>query len=257
MVKRLALLLVLLADPAPGEEIACPPADRPVADLANVVGDAAEERIARVCRNLHAEKGVPLVVVTVPSLRRFGSDDIERFATRLLAAWQFEGVEADGREWRRAALLLVSIEDRTCRIELGIDWGSGRNAECRAIIDERMLPRFRARDHAGGIEAGVAALDASFRGTPFRATKRKTEGALWLGVLGLVALLSVVSLVRRGTQGVAWSFWRGACTVLWVVLASSRRHRTRGAFRLGGFGGGFGGRRPSSRSAGRGATGSW
>ncbi len=246
-----------MAVPALAEGIPCPPAERPLADLAGVIGEPAEERIARVCRGLQEQKGIPLVVVTVPSLRRFGAEDIERFATSLLAEWQFDRVEADGRDWRKAALLLVSIEDRQCRIELGLDWRSGRNAECRAILDERMLPRFRAGDYTGGIEAGVGALDASFRGTPFRATKRKTEGALWLGVLGLVALWSVVSLVRRGTQGVAWSFWRGAFTILWVVLASSRRHRSRGSFRLGGFGGGFGGRRAPSRSAGRGATGSW
>ena len=278
---RLALLLTVLAAPALAQGVPCPPADRPIADLAKVLQAAAADRIAQTCRNLQEQKGIPLVVVTITSLEQEGEGlGIDTFALRLLAQWQFDAVEADGRNWEKAILVLVSLKDRKCRIEPGTKWGTSRNAQCRTILDEWILPRFRKGDHAGGIEAGVTALDGMVRGATPRAAPRQASSYLWPVGLVLLGLFTVVSLVRRGAQGLAWSFWRSAFSILGMVLlvlASSRGRRSygwgrRGGFGMGGFGGGFGGGFRSggmsrgggfssggfSRGGGgRGATGSW
>jgi uncharacterized protein len=285
---RLAVLALLPAV-ALAQSVPCPPASRPVADLAGILGATAAERIAETCRKLQAEKGIPLVVVTIASMGEHGGADlgIERFAMRVVAAWQFDEVEGDGRGWEKAVLLLVSLQDRKCRIELGTAWGAGRNAECQAILNDRILPRFRSGDYARGIEAGVEAIDATFRGTPLRAAPRSGVSLAWIAGIGLLVVFSVVSFARRGTQGAAWSFWRivfSVLSTLLVILATPRRRRhrmwgSRGGFRSGGFGGGFGGfggfggtgggftgggfsRGGSSgggglSGSGRGATGSW
>lgn len=174
--RRVAALLTVLAVPALAEpcDVPCPPADAPITDLADVIGAPATERIALVCRTLLDQKRVPLVVVTIPSLEGLG---IETFALRLLAQWQFDAVEADGRNWEKGILLLVSPKDKKCRIELGTGWGTGRNLECRAIVEDWLLPRFRKGDYEGGIEAGVAALDGMARGTPVRSPRGKSSGA--------------------------------------------------------------------------------
>ncbi len=264
--KRLAALLIVLAAPAfAGPDVPCPPASAPVADLGNVLGAAAEERIGGVCRALQEQKGVPLGVVTIPSL---DGVTVETFALRLLAQWQFDAVEADGRNWEKGILLLVAPRDRKCRIELGTGWGTARSSDCRRIGDEWLYPRFRAGAYEAGIEEGVAALDAMARGTMLKAPSKKF-GGVGIFVVGIALLLSIVSFVRRGTRGLAWPIWRGGFSALgWMllILASSRGRRSRGwghgggGFRVGGFGGGFGGR--SSRgggfsAGGRGATGSW
>jgi uncharacterized protein len=282
---RLALLLALLPAVAFAESVPCPPASRPVADLANVLGAPAADRIAQTCRRLQEEKGIPLVVVTIPSMREHGGEglDIERFAMLALAEWQFDGVESDGRNWEKAVLLLVSLGDRKCRIEPGSGWGHSRSRDCEAILRDRMMPRFRNGDFRGGIEVGVAALDATFRGTRLPAAPGRSVSFAWIAGIGLLLVFTVASLVRRGTQGAAWSFWRVVFSVLGtilVVLATPRRRRSYGwglggGYRSGGFGGGFGGSRGGgfgggsfggfggtsrgggvSRS-GRGATGSW
>jgi len=237
---RCALLLIALAAPAFAQDVPCPPADRPVADLAHVLSPSAIDRIARVGRDLQAQKGVPLVVVTIPSMSLHGGAgwDIETFALRLLAQWQFD-VESDGRNWEKGILLLVAVKDRKCRIELGTKWGTGANARCQEILSQWILPRFRKGDHEGGIEAGVTALDGMVRGTKPRAAPRQASSYLWPIGLLLLGVFTVASLVRRGAQGLAWSFWRSVFSVLGVVLmvlSSSRGRRSYGWGRHGGFG---------------------
>lgn len=271
--KQIALLLALLPTAAFAQSLDCPPADRPVADHANLLGAAAADRLAQVCRKLQEEERVPLVVVTIPSMREHGGDgmDIGRFAALVLAQWRFDGVESDGRDWDRAVLFLVSRGDRKCRIEPGAKLDGRRLSECEAILRDQVLPRFRSGDFAGGIENGVLALDATFRGTKPPSRPRRGLGIGW--ILGTIALgvFSVVSLVRRGSQGAAWGFWRAVFSVLstvMLILATSRGHRRRGwgYGRTSGFGGGFGGsftfggggsRGGGVSRSGRGVTGSW
>jgi uncharacterized protein len=270
--KRFAALLIALAAPAFAEpDVPCPLASAPVADLGNVLGAAAEERIAGTCRALQEQKGVPLVVVTVPSL---GGVTVETLALRLLAQWQFDAVETDGRNWQKGILLLVAPQDKKCRIELGTAWGTARYPECRKITDDWLRPRFRSGAFEAGIEDGVAALDSMARGTKPRSAPR-TSGS-WFVPLGLVALavFTIVSTVRRGTQGAAWSFWRVVFsvlgTILVIVLTPRRRRGGFGGFGyIGGRGGfgyggsyrsswsGGGGSRGGGGGGGRGATGSW
>ena len=277
---RLAVLLAALAAPALAQDVPCPPADRPIADHAHVLSASAVERIASVCRNLQQQKDTPLAVVTITSMSLHGGAgwDIETFALRLLAQWQFD-VESDGRNWEKGILVLVAVKDRKCRIELGTKWGTSANARCQDILAQWILPRFRAGDHEGGIEAGVTALDGMVRGTRPRAAPKKATSYVWPIALVLLGVFTVTSLVRRGTQGAAWSFWRSAFSVLSMVLvalATSRGGaygRRRRGFGMGGFGGGFGGgfrigggSRGGGFSSGgfsrgggggRGATGSW
>jgi uncharacterized protein len=137
-----------------------------------------------------------------------------------------------------------------------------------------MMPRFRKGDFRGGIEAGVAAFDAMFRGTSLPAAPGRSVSFAWIAGIVLLLAFTVVSLVRRGAQGAAWSFWRVVFSVLGtilVVLATPRRRRRYGwgfgGYRSGGFGGGFGGgsfggfggasRGGGVSRSGRGATGSW
>jgi len=270
---RTGWIVIACAAAALGEEIPCPPADRPVADRAVLLSAPAEERIAELCRRLERETGAPMIVLTLDSLREQGAEGIgiERFATRLLTQWQFEPVEADGRKWGKAILLLVAVAERKCRIELGVDWGSSRNAQSVRILDDWILPRFRSGSFEAGIEEGVRKLDAMARGESLPVRRSSAFGGFLL--FGAVALLSVVSFARRGSQGVAWTVWRGLFSLLGILLAamaSSRAGRRRwgapysgfgfpvrgGGFRIGGSGGGFrsGG---GSVGSGRGATGSW
>lgn len=103
----LACGAALLAQPPAPEKI------RPkgyLTDLAGVVDGAWKARIESLCSDLDKNAGAQLAVVTVRSLE---GEPIEEYANRWLRAWGVGGKENKG------ALLLLSIQDKRMRLEVG------------------------------------------------------------------------------------------------------------------------------------------
>ncbi|MCZ6794733.1 MAG: TPM domain-containing protein [Planctomycetota bacterium] len=83
-------------------------------------------------------------------------------------------------------VLLVSVNDRQARIELGAGWGHEKDSVCRRVMDEHIVPRFQEEDFSGGILAGVRALDRMARGKPLPGRPMSTGSTLvWAAVGGL------------------------------------------------------------------------
>lgn len=96
-------------------------------------------------------------VVTIPSL---GSDDIESYATALFAEWGIGKADKDN-----GVLLLIAVEDRKMRIEVG--YGAEAlltDAQSGAIIRNTLAPAFRAGDYYGGISAAVRQIAGALGG---------------------------------------------------------------------------------------------
>lgn len=139
-------------------------AGRPLPKLTGrVVDDAhlltAEQQAGLTGRlaKLEAATGHQFVIVTVPSLN---GEKIEDFGIRLGRTW------AIGRKnINDGVLLIVAPNERKVRIEVG--YGLEKplsDPVCAKIIRDVILPRFRARDLAGGIEAGAASIVARIGG---------------------------------------------------------------------------------------------
>lgn len=149
------LAIVLLAPLSPC--LAIEPRDIPtprpagwVADGANILPAATEERLNRLCDEVHRSTGAELAVVTV---RTIAGRDPRRFATDLFNHW---GVGSATQN--NGLLVFVAIDDRAAEIILGdgIDQTSNvRTAE--DVMQNVMVPRFRGGDPAGAIEHGTAA----------------------------------------------------------------------------------------------------
>src|SRR5258706_401943 len=79
---------------------------------------------------------------------------IEESALRVFREWKLGAVgKNDG------ALLVVAAKDREMRIEVGRGLeGDLPDAICGRIIDDVLTPRFQKGDFAGGLRAGVEAL---------------------------------------------------------------------------------------------------
>jgi uncharacterized protein len=76
---------------------------------------------------------------------------IEQYAIRVAEAWKLGRAASDD-----GALLLVAKDDRELRIEVGYGLeGVLTDALSNRIIDEAIVPRFRAGEFAAGIDAGV------------------------------------------------------------------------------------------------------
>lgn len=122
-----------------------------VTDAADVLPPAAEAALTERLAALERRTRHQMVVVTVPSL---GGREIDDYTIELARRW---GIGRRGAN--DGVVVLLAPNEMKVRIEVGLGLETTlTNALCREIIDRVMLPRFRAGDLAGGIEAGVAAL---------------------------------------------------------------------------------------------------
>ena len=96
-----------------------------------------------------------MVVVTVTTL---GGRDVASFTRDLGSRW---GV---GRKSNDGVVLLVAPKEQMVWIAVGKGLeGKLTKEACQQILDDTMMPRFRAGDLADGIDAGTDALIALLR----------------------------------------------------------------------------------------------
>jgi uncharacterized protein len=279
---KILTVLALLASALPAAaQVRYPPRpaeDEPIVDLAGLIKaeDAAE--IRDLCRKIQAEKRVPIKVVTIRSLGEYGASGwpIERYAMNLLGEW---GVGS--ADWNHGILLLVSTGDRKARIEMGNAWGRGQDAAAQGVVNERVIPWFKAGNTSRGLLEGVKGLHAVALGlSPPRAPSGPAVPAPGGGtpnagfgcspmliVVIIVGIMIVGSLFRRAGSS-SWgpgiggggfgSGLAGGCLGSMVgnmlMGGYGRHHRGGGFMGGGGWGGGSSG---GGFSGGGGATGSW
>lgn len=253
MVRHYLLLLLLFAAPLAAQIKLDPPGQREfVLDHARLLDPGSTKAIKATCDRVLTEKAIPIVVVTIESMAAHNGAGmtIESFATALYNQWGIGHPTVHGQPWNKGVLLLVSEGDRKARIELGRGWDASYDAECKLIMDEHIVPRFKEGLFPDGIVAGVDQLAAMTRGEKVPKAPIKWEYILLFAAgIGLL-IWTAVSLGRNGRRGWAWVFWGVVFTIVGYVLIAALSGRGRG----GGFSGGsFGG----GSSGGGGASGSW
>jgi len=224
-----------------------------IIDLAGIIDEQPETAIREQCDELLTAKATPIIVVTIDNMAQHtsGRHSIESFARALFDQWGIGHETVNEADWNTGILLVVSQGDRKARIELGAGWGHEQDRLCRDIMDDRIVPAFKRDDYAGGIAAGVDALAAMAAGKELPTIPRPWwHYALLVGAI-VLAIFTVISMIRRGSSGWAWLFWGVVFSIVGMLLyqlfTSSRGGG--GGFSGGSFGGGF--------SGGGGATGSW
>ncbi|MBT8494754.1 MAG: TPM domain-containing protein [Deltaproteobacteria bacterium] len=224
------------------------PAEREfVSDGADLIAPGDEAEIRRIADQLLTEKAVPIIVVTISSLAEYNAfGSIESYARDLFDEW---GIGY--QKWNHGILLVVAVEDRKARIELGADWGSRKNGETDQIMNELIIPSFKRGEFSTGIVRGVEGLDAMARELKIPAPPKPPWFWPAIIITACLAVFTGISLYRRGSSGWAWLFWGAVFTIIFVLLraAASGSSSSGGGFSGGSFGGGS--------SGGGGSTGSW
>jgi uncharacterized protein len=124
-----------------------------VVDGADLLPAPEEARLAAQLAALEKSTGDQLVVVTVPSLE---GEPIEKFGLRLGRGWKI-----GQKGLNNGVLLIVAPNDRQVRIEVGYGLeGLLTDGRAKAIIDTRLLPRFRHGDFSEAIAAGTRSISA-------------------------------------------------------------------------------------------------
>ncbi len=231
-----------------------------VLDEASMISADDRPEIENVIGETLSATAIPIVVVTIESLRsyRAGNMAIENYARLLFDTWGIghRTVKVGDQEVPRnlGVLLLVSKGDRTARIELGADWGHRKDLDCQEIMNEHIIASFKRGEFSEGILSGVRALSAMVKEQKLPSPPRSMSFyLLWAGFFAL-AIFTAVSLARSGAKGWAWALWAVIFAVLGFILFKMATSRSSwysggGGFRGGSFGGGF--------SGGGGATGRW
>jgi uncharacterized protein len=242
----------------------------PVYDGASVIPDDTEAQIDARLRALSKDTGKTLVVATVPSL---DGDEIEEYAVRLFEEWGVGDSEKD-----EGALILVAPTERRTRIEVGLgSEGVLPDALAGRIIDQQMIPQFKAGNFGEGILLAANAVEEQLRREPTdakavaaaaeraaRSDDSEGEAGLvifWLLIFFFFILPIIISIARGGkkhrsrSRRGAWDppviIWGGGGSS-WGGGSSSGSSWGGGGFGGGGFGG-FGG----GISGGGGASGGW
>ena len=115
---HLALLMLVLsmgsaeAVPYDRPKVLLPEPRGYVSDHAQVLDKNWKERIRSVCQDLERKTGVEMVVVTVPSIKPFGSAN--EYATAIYEKW---GIGSTQQE--HGVLVLVAVQERQAAMTLG------------------------------------------------------------------------------------------------------------------------------------------
>ncbi|MGE4323576.1 MAG: YgcG family protein [Sphingobium sp.] len=170
MIRRLILILALLAFAPAAMAQDFPKLTGQVVDAANLLDDAQEAALTARLAELATQSGRQVVVATVPDLQGY---DIGDYGYRLGRAW---GIGDQNRN--DGALLIVAPNERKVRIEVGYGLeGIMTDALSAQIIRNAITPRFKAGDMAGGIAAGVEQIGALLALPPEEAKARAAQAA--------------------------------------------------------------------------------
>ncbi|TXC71696.1 TPM domain-containing protein [Sphingomonas ginsenosidivorax] len=252
-----------------------------VVDAANVIPDDQEAALTTRLQDLQKTTGNQLVVATIPSLEGY---PIEDYGYRLLRSW---GVGL--KDVNNGAILIVAPNDRKVRIEVGYGLEPVlTDAFSSVIVNQQILPRFKAGDMPGGIVAGANAVadqlalpDAEARakvtaaaaeyGKTHRTQAQGSGGGVPFGLIFWLIVLAVivVPMIGRRARGRRYGGGGGSNwpIVLWSVANEIGRSSGGGGGWSGGgggsdsggggwMGGGFTGGGGGSAGGG-GASGSW
>ena len=283
-----AVVALAAAAPALAQSLQAVPAlAARVTDLTGTLTTAERTALEQKLTAFEARKGAQLAVLIVPTTQ---PEVIEQYAIRVVDAWKLGREKPDD-----GALLLVAMEDRALRIEVGRGLeGALTDLVSNRIIDETITPRFREGDFAGGIASGVDRMIQVIDGEPLPEPEKHWNGPQGVGsilpilffviffastilravfgrALGAVASGGVAGgITWFVTQALGVSIGVGVVGLLLSLMlgfggggrwSSGPRHGgwTTGGWGGGGFGGGGGGgfRGGGGSFGGGGASGRW
>ena len=250
-----AAIIFIFLGAALASALDVPPLRGRVNDLAGLLSSERTQRIEVQLAEFERQTGHQIVVLLIPSLE---GEDAVPFALKTAETWKLGQKGYDN--W---ALLLVSLNDRKLRIEVGYGLeGILPDAIASEIIRNILVPRFRDKDYAGGIESALDAMMRVTRGEPLPESARRKDRdqgsqlnsiAMFVISLAVFALMAYASTARsRRNNTWATRGRRGGPMIFGPGGFGGGGYSGGGGFGGGGFSGGGGG-----GGGGGGASGSW
>ncbi|MFZ4522662.1 MAG: TPM domain-containing protein, partial [Bacteroidales bacterium] len=209
-----------------GQDIpARPDPPRLVNDFAGVLSPEEAQRLEQKLVLFNDSTSTQIVVVVVKSLNGY---DYNEFARLIGEKW---GVGQKGKN--NGAVMLVKPKYPNEKGEACIQTGYGLegaipDALAKRIVDNEMIPNFRAGNYYAGIEAATSTMISLAKGeyTADQYTKRTKKKSNPFGLLVPLIIIVVVFMLMRGSRGQGTSlgksipFW----TAFWLLGSMGRGH---------------------------------
>jgi uncharacterized protein len=214
----------------PGGPLPVPAATGYVNDAAGLLDEGTRAKLEAFLDQVERRTGAEFAVLTVPTT---APEDPSAYKVRVFEAWGLGKKGADN-----GLLMLVAVEEREVRFETGYGLeGALPDGLQSRIFRDRMRPRFREGDYAGGIVAGVQACAAriaaesgvtlEWDGRELRYDAPRRRLPPWVVALIVIFVLGVVLVAARAERRHGSRGWHGT--------------GPRGGGWSGGWGGGWGG----------------
>lgn len=235
-----------------------------VNDFGNFLEPFQKEALEQKLRAYNDSTSSAIVIITVPDLQGY---DIGELSLKYLRDW---GIGT--KEKNNGVVILVSKEERKARIETGYGMeGVLPDVTAKHIIDEVMVPNFKANDYYRGFDQAIDAIILAAKGEYKADISNKPQGfhisikMIFFLIIIIIFILSKIGgggggnyMSRKGSSGLGGLGW----FFLGNMLGGGSRGGwggSSGGFGGGGFGGGgggFGGFGGGSGGGG-GASGGW
>jgi uncharacterized protein len=164
-------------------------------DFANLVRQETATQLNRELAQFERDTSTQLVVAIYPRMQSESS--VDDYAVRVAQKW---GVGQ--RERRNGAVLFVFQQTRDVRIVTGYGLeGALPDALCKQIIENEIVPRFRAGDFDGGLAAGVRAMMAAVRGEYRGSGRTNAESSSRVGGMsqGMIMMTIILAIIVMGS----------------------------------------------------------
>jgi uncharacterized protein len=211
----LCLTLTLLVSPASAEAPipTAPTGNDYIVDDADILSDAQETSFNTKLTDYEKRTSVEIGVLTVSSIE---NDYIENYSLNVARTW---GIGQKDRN--NGALLVVSVNDRKLRIEVGTGLeGDLTDSRSGQIIRNRITPAFKSGDYYKGISEGVDGMILAINAADDPLVDAPSVSSSdWVGIAFAGAYFFLIVLSWFGAMlGRSKRWWPGG--VMGVVLGS-------------------------------------
>jgi uncharacterized protein len=260
-----ALALAVFATAALAQSLNFPELTGRVVDEAGILDASTREQLEKLSADLEAKTTDQLVIVTLKSLQ---GKSIEDYGYQLGRKWQI-----GQKDKNNGVILIVAPNEKRVRIEVGYGLEPTlTDAISSVIIQNAILPRFRAGDFAGGVRRGaediaqVIAGDAKEiqeRAAQRQASQGMSAAEMMIVVFWIIVAIMIIANVMADMRRRGRPLQRGGVrrTRDWtdygpIVIGGGRSSGSdwEGGW-SGGGGGGFSG--GGGSFGGGGSSGSW
>jgi uncharacterized protein len=185
-----AALFLFVCAAAALAQVAVPELRSPVTDLTSTLTPEQARALDQKLRAFEQSKGSQIAVLLVPTTQ---PEAIEQYSIRVVEAWKLGRRGTDD-----GVLLLVAKDDRAVRIEVayGLE-GALPDVIANRIVEQVIVPRFRAGQFYEGIDAAVDRIIAVLQGEPLPEPERRAP-RVGEGLGNFLPLLLMVIFVGSG-----------------------------------------------------------